>query len=209
MKLALSVIGAGVGRTGTYSLKLALNQLDFGPTYHMEEIILDMPRKLPLWKAVVAGRPDWTMIFDGYHAAVDWPTAAYYRELHAAYPDAKFILTHRSPVSWVDSFSATIYQLISNAEDAPEPMRPWLEMVIAVIAATGFPLGLDREKLMAAFEAHNAAVEAAIPSDRLLVFQVKEGWQPLCGFLGVAVPEGPFPRTNDRAEFWDKVSGAA
>ena len=207
--MVLKVIGAGVGRTGTYSLKMALNQLGLGPTYHMEEIILDMPRKLPQWQAVVAGDVDWPTIFEGYTAAVDWPTASYYRELHEAYPDAKFILSHRSPESWVDSFSGTIYQLLSNLEQAPEPMRPWLEMVVEVIAKAGFKLGLDREQLMAAFDAHNAAVKAAIPSGQLLEFQAKEGWEPLCSFLGKPVPDGPFPRTNDRAEFWDKVSGAA
>ncbi|WP_411352969.1 sulfotransferase family protein (plasmid) [Leisingera aquaemixtae] len=207
--MGLKVVGVGLGRTGTYSLKVALNQLGLGPTYHMEEIILDMQRKLPQWQAVVAGNSDWVAIFEGYTAAVDWPTASYYRELHAAYPDAQFILTHRNPESWVDSFSATIYQLLSNIDEAPEPMRPWLELVIAVIAKAGIPLGLGRQRLMDAFAAHNAAVEAAIPPDRLLAFQVKEGWQPLCGFLDVPVPDGLFPRTNDRGEFWDKVAGAA
>jgi hypothetical protein len=207
--LSLKVVGAGVGRTGTYSLKLALNQLGFGPCYHMEEIILDMPNKLPHWQAIVAGDPDFETVYDGYRAAVDWPTASYYRELHAAYPEAKFILTHRSPENWVESFSETIYKLISNAGDAPEPMRPWLETTSAVIAKAGFRLGLDRDQLQAAFARHNADVEAAIPAEQLLVYQVKEGWEPLCDFLGVLLPDGPFPRTNDRSEFWDKVSAAA
>lgn len=207
--MSLKIIGAGVGRTGTYSLKLAINQLGLGPSHHMEEVILNMPRQLPLWQAAVAGRPDWGAVYDGYPAAVDWPTAGFHRELYAAYPTAKFILTHRSPESWIDSFSATIYKLIAAAEAAPEAMRPWLAMGTAVIAKTGFPLGLDRAALVAAFEAHIAAVKATIPAAQLLVYQVKEGWQPLCDFLGVPVPEGPFPRSNDRGEFWDKVSQAA
>ena len=207
--LGLKIIGAGVGRTGTHSLKLALNQLGLGPTYHMEEIIFDMQRKLPQWQAVVAGKPDWAAIFEGYNSAVDWPTASYYRELHAAYPDAKFILTHRTTDSWLDSFSGTIYQILSDLEQAPEPMRPWLRMVVKALAKAGFELGRDREQLGAAFEAHNAAVKAAIPAPRLLVFQAKDGWEPLCGFLGKSVPDEPFPRTNNREEFWDKVAGAA
>ncbi|SLN75263.1 sulfotransferase family protein [Oceanibacterium hippocampi] len=207
--MPLDVIGAGVGRTGTYSLKLAINQLGLGPSHHMEEVILNMPRQLPLWQAAVAGNADWQAIYDGYPAAVDWPTAGFHRELYAANPTARFILTHRSAESWYESFSSTIYKLISNVDAAPEPMRPWLEMTIAVIAKTGFPLGLDRDGLCAAFEAHIATVKATIPASQLLVYQVKEGWEPLCAFLGVPVPEGPFPRTNDRSEFWDKVSAAA
>lgn len=206
--MSLKIIGAGVGRTGTYSLKLAINQLGLGPCHHMEEVLVNMPTQLPLWQAAVAGDPDWQAIYDGYPAAVDWPTAGFHRELYAANPAARFILTHRSLESWIESFSATIYKLISAPEEAPEPMRPWLAMVISVISKTGFPAGLDRDGLCVAFEAHIAAVKATIPASQLLVYQVKEGWEPLCAFLGVPVPEGPFPRTNDRSEFWDKVSAA-
>ncbi len=207
--MTLKVIGAGVGRTGTYSLKLALNQLGLGPTHHMEEVLLNMPAQLPLWQAAVDGAPDWEAIYDGYPGAVDWPTAGFHRELYAEYPTAKFILTHRSTESWLESFSATIYKLVSSQEQAPEPMRPWLQMATSVIGKTGFPRGLDPNALAAAFEAHIEAVKETIPSSQLLVYQVKEGWEPLCAFLGVPVPEGPFPRTNDRSEFWDKVNGAA
>jgi hypothetical protein len=206
--VSLKVIGAGVGRTGTYSLKLALNQLGLGPCHHMEEVIIHMAGQLPLWQAAVAGDPDWQAIYDGYPAAVDWPTAGFYRELHAANPTARFILTHRSPESWVESFSATIYKLISAPDEAPEPMRPWIAMGSAVIAKTGFPPGLDHDGLRTAFEAHGAAVKATIPASQLLVYEVKEGWEPLCAFLGAPVPETPFPRTNDRSEFWDLVSAA-
>lgn len=209
ISLSPNVIGAGVGRTGTYSLKLAINQLGLGPCHHMEEVLIHMPEQLPLWQAVVAGNPDWQAIYDGYPAAVDWPTAGFHRELYAQYPLAKFILTHRSPESWVDSFCATIYKLISAPEMVPEHVRPWLAMATAVIARTGFPPGLDRDGLCEAFQAHVAAVKATIPASQLLVFQVKEGWEPLCSFLGVRVPDAPFPRTNDRSEFWDKVSAAS
>jgi hypothetical protein len=206
--VSLKVIGAGVGRTGTYSLKVAINQLDLGPCHHMEEVLINMPKQLPLWQAAVAGNPDWDAIYSGYPAAVDWPTAGFHRELYAANPTARFILTHRSPESWFESFSATIYKLIFAPDVAPEPMRPWLAMSTSVISKTGFAPGLNRDRLCAAFEAHISSVKATIPASQLLVYQVKEGWGPLCAFLGVPVPEGPFPRTNDRSEFWAKVSGA-
>ncbi len=205
--MALQVIGAGVGRTGTYSLKLAINRLGLGPCHHMEEVIFHMPEQVPLWVAAANGAPDWAAIYQGYQSAVDWPTAGFFRELAKAYPAAKFVLTVRSTESWVESFSATIYKLLGTREKAPQDMQEWLEMSARVIAKTGFPPGLDMAALAKAFEAHNAAVKAAIPAERLLVYQVKEGWAPLTAFLGVTPPDEPFPRTNDRGEFWDRVSG--
>src|SRR5215216_2061299 len=103
--MPLSVIGTGVGRTGTYSLKLALNQLGLGPCHHMEEVLLHMPVQVPLWAAAADGRPDWEAIYNGYRSGVDWPTAGFFRELRAAYPHARFVLTIRSPESWLQSFS--------------------------------------------------------------------------------------------------------
>jgi hypothetical protein len=205
--MTLRVIGAGVGRTGTYSLKLALNQLGLGPCHHMEEVLHNMAAQVPLWAAAANGHPEWETIFKGYESAVDWPTAGFFRELNAAYPSAKFVLTTRSPESWAQSFSETIYKLLAGKDDAPPEMRAWLDMAAGVIDKTGFPGGLDMAGLMQAFTAHDDAVKAAIPADRLLVYQVKEGWEPLCAFLDLPVPADPFPRTNDRGEFWDRVSG--
>ncbi len=207
--MSLHVIGAGVGRTGTYSLKLAINQIGAGPCHHMEEVIHNMPAQVPLWASALGGRPDWNAIYDGYASAVDWPTAAFFRELHEAYPSAKFVLTHRSPETWADSFGSTIHTLISNTDQAPPEMKAWLEMAAGVITKTGFPVGLDRAGLIEAFQAHNEAVRATIPSRQLLVYQVSEGWAPLCDFIGAPVPSDPFPRSNDRAEFWDRVAGKA
>ncbi len=203
----MQIIGTGVGRTGTYSLKLAINQLGLGPCHHMEEVLKNMPAQVPLWSSAVAGSPDWAAIYDGYESAVDWPTAGFFRELYAAYPSAKFVLTLRSPESWADSFGGTIYQLLAGGEQAPPEMRDWLEMSAGVIAKTGFPEGLDRDGLIAAFVAHNDAVRAAIPPGQLLEFEVKQGWGPLCEFLEVPAPDEPFPRTNHREEFWDRVNG--
>ena len=205
--MSMQVIGVGVGRTGTYSLKLAINQLGFGPCHHMEEVLHNMPVHVPLWSAAAAGEPDWMRIYDGYESAVDWPTACFFRELVREFPSAKFVLTQRDPEKWADSFGATIYRLLAGRDQAPDEMRAWLNMASDVIARTGFPAGLDREKLMQAFIAHNDAVKETIPVNQLLVFEVKDGWEPLCTFLDVPVPAEEFPRTNHREEFWDRVNG--
>jgi len=204
--MTIQVFGAGVGRTGTYSLKLAINQLGLGPCHHMEEVLHQMPVQVPLWSAALSGRPDWETIYGGYKSAVDWPTAGFFRELIAAYPSAKFVLTHRSPQNWADSFGATIYKLLVGRDAAPPEMKAWLETADRVIAKSGFPGGLDRGGLIRGFVAHNEAVKRAIPAGQLLVYEVKEGWGPLCKFLDVPVPSEAFPRTNDRAEFWDRVT---
>jgi hypothetical protein len=203
----LTVIGAGVGRTATYSLKLAINRLGLGPCHHMEAVIQNMSAQVPLWAAALEGRADWRAIYQGFNSAVDWPSAVFFRELANAYPSAKFVLTHRDPENWADSFGSTIYQVIAKRENFPPQMQAWLTMACGVVARSGFPAGLDREGLIKAFVAHNEAVKAAIPSDRLVIYQVKDGWAPLCQFLDMPVPAEPFPRSNTRDEFWDRLGG--
>ena len=202
--MAIQVFGVGVGRTGTYSLKLAINQLGLGPCHHMEAVLNNMPVQVPLWSAALAERPNWQAIYHGFESAVDWPTAGFFRELIKAYPSAKFVLTQRNPEHWADSFEATIYKLLAGREQGPPEMRAWLEMVDGVIAKTGFPGGLDRDDLIRAFVTHNEAVKTTIPAGQLLVYEVKEGWATLCKFLNRRVPAEAFPRTNNRAEFWDR-----
>ena len=202
--MAIQVFGLGVGRTGTYSLKLAINQLGHGPCPHMEEVLHNMPEQVPLWSAALAERLNWQAIYHGFESAVDWPTAGFFRELIKAYPSAKFVLTQRNSEHWADSFEATIYKLLAGREQGPPEMRAWLEMVDGVIAKTGFPGGLDRDDLIRAFVTHNEAVKTTIPAGQLLVYEVKEGWAPLCKFLNRRVPAEAFPRTNNRAEFWDR-----
>jgi len=205
--MTIQVIGVGLGRTGTYSLKLAINQLGLDPCHHMEEVLHNMLVQVPLWSAAVHGHPDWQAIYEGFESAVDWPTAGFFRELIEVYPSAKFVLTQRDPENWADSFGATIYKLLAGREQGPPEMKAWLEMADGVIAKSGFPDGLDRDGLIRAFVAHNEAVKATIPASQLLVYEVKEGWGPLCEFLHAPVPTEPFPRTNHRAEFWDRVTG--
>ena len=205
--MAIQVFGAGVGRTGTYSLKLAINRIGLGPCHHMEAVLHNMPTQVPLWAAALDGNPDWSAIYDGFESAVDWPTAAFFRELLAAYPSAKFVLTERDPQNWANSFGATIYKLLAGRDQGPPEMKAWLDMAGDVIAKTGFPPGLGEDELVKAFIAHNQAVRATIPASQLLIYEVKQGWGPLCEFLDVPAPDEPFPRTNDRAEFWDRVTG--
>lgn len=201
--MTIRVIGAGLGRTGTYSLKLALEQLGYGPCHHMEEVVKAPERQVPLWSAAARGAPDFESAYAGFNSAVDWPTAAFWRELSEAYPEAKIILTTRSPESWYDSYSQTIHALLSAMDKAPPQFRPWFEMAIAVIKKSGIDDRKDRDRLIAAYKAHVEAVRSTIAADRLLVFDVREGWEPLCAFLGEASPAAPFPTSNNREEFWD------
>jgi Sulfotransferase domain len=173
----------------------------------MELVLQNMPVQVPLWNAALNGAPNWAAIYGGFQSAVDWPTAAFFRELGEAYPTAKFVLTERDPENWADSFGSTIYTLIGRRDKAPPEKKAWIEMGYGVIAKSGFPDGLSRDELIKAFVAHNATVKQTIPADRLLSYRVTTGWDPLCQFLGVQVPDAEFPKTNDRAEFWEIVRG--
>jgi len=203
--MTIDVFGVGVGRTGTYSLKRALNQLGLGPCHHMEEVFQDMAVQVPTWSAAARDSADWRSIYAGYRSAVDWPTASFFRELAREFPSARFILTERDPEVWVDSFCATIYKGLACKGMAPPDMHGWLDMTNEVIAKSGFPAGLERDELVSAFEAHNESVKDTIPADRLLEYSITDSWGPLCEFLGVPVPDRPFPFTNDREEFWIRV----
>lgn len=202
--MALEVIGAGFGRTGTLSLKVALEQLGLGPCYHMLEVLgtKDRPQQ---WLDQVEGRPPgWDVIFDGYRATVDWPAAAYWRELAAHYPQARVILSLRDADEWYDSVMNTIYNAMRPdlAEDAPEAIRVQLTMVRKLVAEGTFGGRIeDRAHAIDVFERHNRAVREAIPAERLLVYEPGDGWEPLCAFLERPVPDTAFPRLNDTAEF--------
>jgi len=172
----------------------------------MYELALNMPVNLPLWLAALDGHADWEAIYKGYASAVDWPTAGFFRELNAIYPEAKFILTVRDAQSWAESFSETIYKLHAGGDQAPAELKPFFDMANGVVFKTGFPFGLDVPGLAKAFNVHRDAVRVAIPADRLLTYEVKDGWAPLCKYLGVPEPAEVFPRTSSRAEFWEAVA---
>lgn len=192
--MTLQVIGAGLGRTGTLSLKLALEQLGFGPCYHMVEVFKD-PAAPDRWSDAADGAPDWAAIFEGYGATVDWPSASFYGELADAFPDAKVILTERDAEAWYRSTQATIFA------HTPPPGEPFGRMFQKVIGRM-FEGGInDHDSVVAAYRRHNAEVRARIPAERLLVYEVAQGWDPLCAFLGVPVPDAPMPKVNSTEEF--------
>ncbi|MCC7462978.1 MAG: sulfotransferase family protein [Gammaproteobacteria bacterium] len=208
--MSLSVIGAGWGRTGTKSLKLALEQLGLGPCHHMEAILASA-RELQLWLAVAHGEAvDWNEVFSGYRSAVDWPSAHYWRELADFYPGARVILTVRPAEAWWNSYSKTLMRAFQKSEqgiDDPQ-MRGVSEMVLRTSRKTFASRMDDKDALLAAYRDYEGIVRKAFVQDpdRLLVYDVKEGWEPLCRFLRVPVPQGEFPRSNTTEDFWaDKV----
>jgi hypothetical protein len=195
--MTLSVIGAGYGRTGTMSLKLALEQLGLGRCYHMMEV-LQIPEAPQQWLDAAEGRPvDWATVFKGFGATVDWPSATFYRQLADVYPQAKVILTLRDPVAWFESTQATIFARDFNQM----PNKVWGQMATRVVADLFEGRMHDRDHLISVYERHNAEVQRVIPAERLLVYEVAEGWEPLCGFLGLPIPEGALPKVNSREEF--------
>jgi hypothetical protein len=199
--MALKVIGAGLGRTGTMSLKLALEQLGFAPCYHMIDVI--QKGKMDEWnRTVETPKPDWEQVFEGYQATVDWPACNYYRDLMALYPDAKVILSVRSPESWFASTQATIFAAIDQAQ-GPGGMSFARKLVTEVVG----PDMHDRAALLPAFERWNESVKAFVPKEKLLVFEAAQGWAPLCKFLGVPVPATPYPATNSTEEFRSRRIG--
>lgn len=200
--MALALIGAGLGRTGTLSLKAALERIGYGPCYHMIEVLTAPGRGRHWLEQTQSGSHDWDAIFHGYRATVDWPAAAFWRELVERYPDAKVLLSLRDADRWYDSVMNTIYPMMMQGlpERAPQTLRDFREMVYTLIVERTFDGRLDdRAHATRVFEAHNQAVIDAIPASRLLVYRPGDGWEPLCRFLNVPVPEEDFPHLNDTA----------
>jgi hypothetical protein len=193
--MGLKVIGAGFGRTGTLSLKLALEQLGLGPCYHMVEVLKN-PAAPAWWEAAADGGPvDWDRVFEGYRATVDWPSVTFYRELADAYPEAKVILTERDPEAWFASTQATIFRMPFDGDD------PFARMARKVIGDL-FPKGLhDKDTVIEVYKRHNATVRETIAPERLLAYDVAQGWAPLCAFLGAEPPSGPMPKVNSTEDF--------
>ncbi|THD38379.1 MAG: sulfotransferase family protein [Sphingomonas sp.] len=201
--MPLHVIGSGLGRTGTKSLQTALNMLGVGPCHHMVEVFAH-PESMALWVEAAKGRPDWDAIFANYGSAVDYPTAAFWRELADYYPDAKIIHTVRDPDKWFESTQATIFAPqgpVANASADAGPMGEFFASIMGPMAGRM----ADRAFMTDYFRRHSAEVEAEIAPDRLLVYQAGQGWEPLCSFLGVPVPAEPYPSENSRAEFIARI----
>lgn len=193
--MSLEIIGPGLGRTGTSSLKHALVHLGFGPCHHMYEV-RDRPELLPDWEAAARGEPvDWDKVFHGYRSQVDWPGARYWRELARHFPEARVILSVRDPDAWFDSVQATITPFLAARGTHPTPhINAIAEMGQQTIAVQVFDDRIsDRAHATRVFREHIAAVQSEIPAGRLLTLDLAEGWQPLCDFLEVDVPDMPFP----------------
>ncbi len=203
--MSLQVIGAGMPRTGTLSLKTALEQLGFGPCHYMTELFAH-PEQWPLWDRIGEGEDvEWEEIFGPYRSVTDAPGVYFWRQLAARYPEAKMILTERDPERWFESMAATIFSAQHREALGESPVGP----LIAKLArrswsrrdealSNGPP---SREVMIKLFEDHNAAVRAEIPPERLLIYSVSDGWEPLCDFLDVEAPATPFPRVNSADEF--------
>jgi len=200
--MGLKVIGAGFGRTGTRSLKTALEELGFGRCYHMEEVMMN-PSHLKHWAEIFhGGEADWENLFRGYHSSTDWPVAAYYRELMDVYPDAKIILTVRDPEGWHKSIMNTIYQLSRKFARYTRIIPVVHQFFIGmerVIWEGIFHQNLeDKDFAIEIFKRHIEEVKRIVPKDRLLIFEARQGWEPLCKFLNVPVPENkPYPHKNN------------
>jgi len=209
--MALEVIGAGLGRTGTLTLKTALERLGFAPCHHMVEVLAN-PEQVPFWNRAAEGQAvDWEEVFGKYRAMVDWPGCHFYAELAERYPQAKVILSLRDPERWYESMCETILaSMTAMGLEKPEAITDGHPMKFGGIIISQKTFGFDFSKAngIAAFERHNAEVLRCIPAERLLVFEAKQGWEPLCAHLGVPVPDEPFPHVNDREEFQQHAAQA-
>ncbi|MCW5877552.1 MAG: hypothetical protein KIS80_01635 [Anaerolineales bacterium] len=198
----MQIIGAGFGRTGTLSLKAALEQLGYAPCYHMLEV-LQHPSHIATWQAAADGQPvDWPAFLGGYPAGLDYPLAGFYKELLVAFPKAKVILSVRDPQGWYESTRETIYKgaaLPHWLTRLLPPYRGFYRMVTATVWERLFHGRFgERNYAIARFDEHIEDVKRHVPADRLLIFDVRQGWEPLCAFLGTPIPETAFPRINER-----------
>jgi hypothetical protein len=212
----MHVIGAGLPRTGTLTQKLALEMLGVGPCYHWVDVLADLDR-VEQWQRALDGDQPWDAIFDGFHSTADWPGGFFYAELAAAYPEAKVLLSVRDPERWLASFHETIWEMCfgdslirysSNARAKIDPRWDrYLNLVDRMfwIERGTFASGRTPEEMIATMHRHEQAVRETIPPERLLVWDVTEGWEPLCAFLEVDVPAEPLPHANDRGTFTDRV----
>jgi hypothetical protein len=222
----MKVIGAGLPRTATTTQMFALEQLGFGPCYHMRDLLADLEGGLPLWEAVADGTPDWPAIFEGdrgVRSTVDWPSARYYRELMDFYPDAKVWLSVRDADAWVASMRQTVWGLfhsdsvmrhVSDARAVVDPLwARYLRLMTRMNwdPKTGAFAGdhASDEGLAAAMHRWNDEAKATVPAERLLVWDPSDGWEPLCEFLEVDVPAEPLPRLNDSKAFCEGITGGS
>jgi Sulfotransferase domain len=216
----LKVIGAGLPRTATTTQMVVLEQLGFGPCYHMRNVLMDLENQLPKWEAVQDGNPDWADIFGDAQSTVDWPSARYYEDLMEVYPDAKILLSERDGESWVKSMRETVWGVyfgesvlrhVSSARACIDPQwRRYLDVMNRMNWEEGASMAGDHHSdqgLIDIMNRWNEGVKATVPSDRLLSWYPTDGWEPLCEFLEVPVPDGPVPKLNDTRSFQEGIIG--
>jgi hypothetical protein len=213
----MRLIGAGLPRTATLSQKVALEMLGLAPCYHMVNVIGHLDA-VSQWERAVAGDGDWQEIFDGFRATVDWPGAFFYKELIDAYPDAKVLLSTRGAEQWERSMRETIWGLfygeilirhLSDAWACVDPKwRAYMDLVKEMWRRSGLMSGEQSAEafgMRSAMERYNEEVVQTVPAERLLVWSPGDGWEPLSEFLGVPVPDAPFPHLNDAEQFADRI----
>jgi hypothetical protein len=221
----VKVIGAGLPRTATTTQANAFETLGFGPCYHMRDVLMDMEKGLGLWDAVVRGEPDWEAIFGDAQSTVDWPGGRYYKELLEYYPDSKVVLSVREPAGWIRSMRDTVWAIyfgdsvmhhMCEARAALDPLWRKFMQIMTIMTWDEHTGALappeatyDDDGLSAAMERWNERVKRDVPADRLLVWEPRQGWEPLCEFLEVPVPDDPLPNTNDTAAFKEGIIGGA
>jgi len=205
--MTIQVIGAGFGRTGTMSLKLALEKLGFDKCYHMDEVV-QHPEHVAVWQQATRGEPvDWNALYRGYRASVDWPACNFWEIQLRQFPDARVILTEREPDRWYDSVMNTIYPGSLKAKESEDAaVQAFADMAFELIWDGTFHGRVeDREHAIDVYLAHNDYVKKQAPRDRLLVFEAAQGWEPLCRFLGCPVPDEAYPRVNTTQEFLSRA----
>ena len=200
--MTLKIIGAGFGRTGTTSMKEALEILGFSKCHHMKEVMLSR-KQVDLFDQISRGMEvDWDKVFEGFEASIDWPSAAYYKQLMIHYPDAKVILTERNPDCWYRSTRDTIFTVSNNVPGIlmfllPR-VRTCIEMIQRLVWQQVFDGRFkDREHAIAVYNKNVAEVKSHVPAERLLVHSSKQGWETLCGFLDLPIPSQPYPHSNE------------
>jgi Sulfotransferase domain len=217
----MRLIGAGMPRTGTLTQKVALETLGISPCYHWVDVLADLEHQVPLWNGVMDGGVALPAILDGYGSTVDWPGGFFVKQLIDEYPDAKVLLSVRDAERWEPSFRETIVnmshgesmiRLLSSARAEIDPQwAQYLAFVERIFWGPEgtFPRGDSPEQLIEGFNRHTEEIKRIVPAERLLVWEAAEGWEPLCAFLDVPVPDEPFPHANDRDTFLGRVIGGA
>jgi hypothetical protein len=202
-------------RTGTLTQKVALEMLGLGPCYHMVDVLSDL-EQAELWEQALEGKAPWPEILGGFNSTVDWPAGYFYRELIDVYPEAKVLLSVRDPEAWERSMRQTVWavrhgesliRLLSSAQAHVNPQwQAFLNMIDHLIWEGTFASGhAEPEQMIETMLRHNEEVQRVVPPERLLVWSVTEGWEPLCEFLELPVPDAPFPHANDRTEFLNRI----